>query len=144
VVYGVSVASSRDKLERKQQHASSLCEFESRHRAMNKPDTSLRVVINDQPWHLIFATRKRISEEAKKHQLSYRLNGMCDWDARTIWIYRGLTGKELMDTITHEYFHAKRGDCTEEWVTQAASELTDIQFDVLGYRRMESHKDVAS
>lgn len=102
---------------------------------MPNPNTSLRVVINDQPWHLIFATRKRISEEAKKHKIPHTLNGMCDWDARTIWVYRGLEGKELMDTVTHEYFHAKRGDCTEEWVAQAASELTDIQFDVLGYRR---------
>lgn len=111
---------------------------------MPSPNARHLVVINDQPWHLIFATRKRISEEGKKHKISYTMNGMCDFEARTIWVYHRLTGKELMDTVTHEYFHAKRGDCTEEWVAQAASELTDIQFDVLGYRRMESHKDVAS
>lgn len=77
-----------------------------------------------------------MQEIAASHQLaaSHPVDGICDWDARTIFLYDKLAGRDLIDTTIHEYLHGVRGDCTEEWVTQTATELATILFDVMGYR----------
>jgi hypothetical protein len=79
-------------------------------------------------------SRRRLTDTAKSHGISHRVDGLCDWDARTIFVYDKLAGKDRLDTVIHEYLHGVRSDCNEEWIQSVASELTALLYDVLGYR----------
>jgi hypothetical protein len=93
-----------------------------------------RITVAGKPWRLVFQSRHRLTETAKSHGITVRADGLCDWDARTIFVYDKLAGKDLIDTLIHEFLHGVRSDCNEEWVTTVASELSAILFDVMQYR----------
>lgn len=86
------------------------------------------VTINQERWRLVFASRKAISaaERARGSTCTHPKDGLCDFTGKTIYVYNRLRGDALVETLTHEYLHAVRGDCTEEWVTVTAAELTQF------------------
>jgi len=85
----------------------------------------MRVTINGEAWHLEFVTRKELTEQGRKHGHKRRLDGLCDYDQRTIYIFRGLAGEQRKDTLMHEYLHAVFPQASEEWVTERGTEMAE-------------------
>lgn len=81
------------------------------------------VTINGEPWCLAFVTRKEMAEQGRKHGHKRRLDGLCDYDAKTIYVYNRLSGHTREDTLNHEYLHAVFPQASEEWVTERGTEL---------------------
>lgn len=67
-------------------------------------------------------------------------DGLAENDWRTkhkhIWINSATTGKDLLDTLIHEITHCYAPHWSEDAVTQFASELATVLWD-LGYRAVE-------
>ena len=93
-----------------------------------------KITVMGKPWRLVFQARRRLTETAKSHGINHRVDGLCDWDAKSIFLYDKLTDRERLNVSIHEYHHGANPECTEEWVTERADELTAIIYDVLGYR----------
>lgn len=55
-----------------------------------------------------------------------KLDGEVWYHRRTIFISPELTGKDLHETIVHEWLHARWPDLSEESVTEAARELVRL------------------
>ncbi len=92
----------------------------------------MRVTINGEAWHLLFVARKDLTEQGRKHGHKQRLDGLCDYDQRTIYIFRGLTGDRLKDTLMHEYLHAVFPQASEEWVTERGTEMAEYVKTAMG------------
>jgi len=92
----------------------------------------MRVAINGEAWHLLFVTRKELTKQGRKHGHKARLNGLCDYDQRTIYVYERLTGDELRDTLNHEYLHAVFPQASEEWVTERGTEMAEYVKTAMG------------
>ena len=87
------------------------------------------VTIRQERWRLIFTSRKAMNEVVRVrtgNSSTFPKDGLCDFDGKAIYVYNRLRGDLLLETLIHEYLHAVRGDCTEEWVTETAAELTRL------------------
>lgn len=86
------------------------------------------VTIRQERWRVVFTSRKAMNEVMRTRGFSHShpKDGLCDFDGKTIYVYNRLRGAVLLETLIHEYMHAVRGDCTEEWVTETAAELTQL------------------
>jgi hypothetical protein len=93
-----------------------------------------KITVLGQSWRLVTQNRRRMNETAKSHGMSVRADGLCDWDAKSIFLYDKLSDRDRLNASIHEYHHGANPECTEEWVTERADELTAFIYDVLGYR----------
>jgi hypothetical protein len=80
------------------------------------------VVIGGQRWRVRFC----------KLRGAY---GECDYDKREIRLSRELAGRDLMDTILHEVFHARWPDIAEESVLEFAASMT-AALERYGFRQV--------
>jgi hypothetical protein len=63
--------------------------------------------------------------------------GYCDnpeTPAKQIRVLDTLEGREMLDTLLHEIFHAGNWDIKEEAVNEFCSDAAKILYDKLGYR----------
>lgn len=82
-----------------------------------------KIVIRSRPYTILTRRMKKF-------------DGLCDHPATPypeIWIHSSLKGESMVDCLIHECLHAAMPDMCEETITQTASDLAKILWQ-LGYR----------
>lgn len=64
--------------------------------------------------------------------------GSCDYEAKTVTICTSMNGLDRLDTELHEALHACQGFASEEHVTEVATTLATILWEI-GYRLPGEH-----
>ena len=84
---------------------------------------SQRVMIGGQFWTIAYKPLKRRN-----------LCGLCDYESKTISICTSLEHLVELDTLLHELLHAAQGFASEDHVSEVATTLATILWQ-LGYRK---------
>jgi len=75
------------------------------------------VILGGQTWRIKFVNRKELP--SSKHM------GICDWNQKTILIYKRLPLELLLDTLIHECRHAQHRVMfeAEEFIDSTSTEI---------------------
>jgi len=84
--------------------------------------------IGDQRWKIERTARLR------------GIDGDCNYATHVIRIDAGLRGLDLMDTLIHEFIHARWPDLLESTVCEAAETLS-VLLDAEGFRQADDHEE---
>lgn len=84
------------------------------------------VYIGEQRWKIHRATLRGIY-------------GDCDYGTRIIRIHAGLRGVDLLDTLIHEFIHARWPDLHEEAVVDFSETLSGL-LDAEGFRHSDEEE----
>jgi len=66
--------------------------------------------------------------------------GDCDYGSRTIRIARSIHGEDLLNTIVHEWMHARFPEFHEESIVEIADQLGGY-LHAIGFRQPDDHED---
>ena len=79
---------------------------------------TISVTLGGQPWTLRFVP---------KSVLPRKTTGLCLWDTREILIAKGMSAKDLLDTLLHEMRHGQHEVLfeAESYVTWTSTELAE-------------------
>ena len=69
-------------------------------------------------------------------RLRGRADGWCYFKERKILVHQALRGERRLDVVLHELLHAHFPELSEEDVTQSASEIAEVLWN-LGYRGLD-------
>lgn len=86
-----------------------------------------KVEIGGEPWQWVYRSLKRRG-----------ICGICQYEEKTVMICTSMAGLDRLDTELHEALHACQGFASEEHVTEVATTLATILWQI-GYRLPGEH-----